>query len=300
MKINAVSRYENLFIKKIFTSGNILQNRYWKLTSGDWFQKHIMDKKYFELGMLYKGAKEAAGDDHPLRAGLVDMVDFKDIPVTTSERIRTTRAIDINPNKFNSYLLFAHGGGMTITSRRYQRMYKELSSSIGIFAPEYRGYGSQLEKVGGMDLRTSMNEDIESGYLELKKRGIKDENISLLGYCGGCTPVIELAKKHPDLKQLILVSPYTSFTYMPAAECFQPYLRTHNYVAPDLENIAEIDVPTSIIHTEGDKLVSFKSVTELAQRAKNLAKWIVIRENGFHQFNRSKTDVIKLLIDAKV
>lgn len=297
MKIPAINRYENLFIKKVFTSNNILQSPYWKFTSGDFFQRHLMGKKYFELGMLYKGAKEAVADEHPLRDDIEKISSFNIIPVDTEERIRTTRAIDINPENFSKYILFAHGGGMTITSRRYQRMYKNLSSLAGIYVPEYRGFGSNLPSAGAIDLRTSMTEDIEAGYKELKKRGIKDEDISIMGYCGGCSPAIELAKKYPALKQLILVAPYVSFTYMPAAECFQPYLKANGYKSPDLENISDVEVPTSIIHTEGDRIIPFAAVAELSEKSKNLANFVVIRDNGFHEFNQAKIEVIKKLVD---
>ena len=193
MKINTISKLENRFIKKIYTSENIPKNNYFKLMANDFSQKYIIGPKFFELGMHYKNAKESLEDkERRLRTYLKDIAQFKTLSVNTSEKINTTNAIEINPNNYDRYLLFAHGGGMLITNNHSQELYKTLATSIGILAPEYRGYGSTYENVNNYDLRKTTTEDMQAGYEYLKNKGFKDENITLLGYCGGCTPAIEI------------------------------------------------------------------------------------------------------------
>lgn len=298
MKINKLDRLSNNFIKKIYTSERIIDNKYWKLATTSFSQKHIITPKFFELGMLYKTAKEAIPEEgRRIRTYLKDISKIKKINVTTSEAIKETTIIDVNPQKHNKYLLFAHGGGTTITSNHYQEMYKVLAPSIGVLAPEYRGYGSSLNQIGAIDLRKTMFEDIEGGYNYLKEKGIKDEDIILTGYCSGCTPAIELAKKHQTFKKLILIAPYVSFKYIPAADCFQTYLNTHNYKSPDIENISQVDIPTIIIHTKGDKVVPFEATIKLSEKAKNLEKFYVLSDKIGHDFNKNKIDLLKKIID---
>jgi dienelactone hydrolase len=257
-----------------------------------------MGKKFFELGMLYKTAKEALPGNTPLRNELVNISKISEIAVKTKEKINKTKIIDVNAGNHKKYVLFAHGGGMTITSNHYQEMYQNLSKKIGIACPEYRGYATQLDKVKGMDLRKTMVEDVEAGVEYLLDKGIKEEDIIVVGYCGGCSTAIAAAAKNPKLKHLILMSPYTSFEYIPAADCFRTYLKHHKYKSFDLETIKNVEVPTTIVHIKGDRMLPFEAPLVLSQHAKSLDKFIVIQSDYHHSFNKTKIDKIEELVDT--
>ena len=292
------TRLENLYIKKIFTTDNrIIDGFSWKLATTDFSQRYIIGNKFFELGMLYKTAKEALPGNTPLRETLKSISKITEIGVKTKEKINTTKLIDVNTGEHKKYVLFAHGGGMTITSNHYQEMYQNLSGKVGIACPEYRGYATQLQEVNGMDLRKTMIEDVEAGVNYLLGKGIKEEDIILVGYCGGCSTAIAAAQKNPKLKHLILMSPYTSFEYIPAADCFRTYLKHHKYKSFDLETIKDVEVPTTIVHIKGDKMLPFEAPLKLSQAAKNLSSFIVIKSDYHHSFNKTKIDVIEEIVD---
>ena len=292
-------RLENLYIKKIFTASRVIDAVHWKIATTNFSQRFLMGQKFFELGMLYKTAKEALPGNTPLRAALKDISKISEIAVKTKEKINKTKIIDVNSSNHKKYVLFAHGGGMTITSNHYQEMYQNLSKKIGIACPEYRGYATQLDEVKGMDLRKTMIEDVEAGVEYLLDKGIKEEDIILVGYCGGCSTAIAAAKKNPKLKHLLLMSPYTSFEYIPAADCFRTYLKHHKYKSFDLETIKDVDVPTTIVHINGDKILPFEAPLKLSQKAKNLSKFIVIKSDYHHSFNKTKIDVIEEIVDKE-
>ena len=292
-------RLENLYIKKIFTANRIIDGFNWKLATTNFAQRYIIGNKFFELGMLYKTAKEALPGNTPLRGALKSISKISEIAVKTKEKINKTKIIDVNASGHKKYVLFAHGGGMTITSNHYQEMYQNLSKKIGIACPEYRGYATQLNEINGMDLRKTMVEDVEAGVDYLLQKGIKEEDIIIVGYCGGCSTAMAAAKKNPKLKHLILMSPYTSFEFIPAADCFRTYLKHHKYKSFDLETIKDVDVPTTIVHIKGDKILPFEAPLKLSQYAKNLSNFIVIKSDYHHSFNKTKIDVIEEIVDKE-
>ncbi len=292
-----LSRLENRFIHKVFTADKILDTRRWKIAGSDFSQRYLMGNKFFELGMLYKTAKDASDEVKPLRNYLKNITKTIEIPVNTSERINTTKLLDINPHNHDTYFVFVHGGGATVTNNHYQELYKNLYDRVGVCAPEFRGYGSDYQAAKGMDLRKTMSEDIDASIQYLKGKGIKEQNIIMMGYCGGCTQALDVAQKYPQLRHLILMSPYTSFEYIPAASSFVTYLKHHTYKSPDLIAAQKINAPVSIIHVNGDQILPFKAPLELSKRVKNLKDFIIIQSDRTHWFNRSKIDLVSSLID---
>lgn len=292
-----ISRLENLYIKKLFTAKKITDAIQWKVVTTDFSQRYLMGKKFFELGMLYKTANDAVGENKPIHDVLKNVAKISEISVKTLEKINSTNIIDVNPLRHENYVLFAHGVGTTITSNYYQKMYAKLANKIGVAAPEYRGYGENLKAVKGMDLRETMTEDIDAGMKYLKNKGIDEKNVIILGYCGGCSQAIAVAKKYKNLKHLILMSPYTSFEYIPAADCFRTYLKYHKYKSPDLENISDVEAPVTIVHVKKDQILPFNAPLELSKRVKKLDKFIILPNDDTHWFNNNKIDVLDSLID---
>ena len=145
-----------------------------------------------------------------------------------------------------------------------------------------------------------MSEDVDASIQYLKDKGIKEQNIILMGYCGGCTQALDVAQKYPKLNQVILMSPYTSFEYIPAANSFVTYLKHHKYKSPDLEIAGKVEAPVSIVHVNGDQILPFKAPLELSKRVKNLKEFLVIQGDNTHWFNRSKIDLVRTLIDKSI
>lgn len=292
-----LSRLENRFIHKVFTADGILNTRRWKIAGSGFSQKYLMGPKFFELGMLYKTSKDAASEAKPLKTYLKDIAKLVEIPVKSTEKIKTTQLLDINPMNHDTYFMFVHGGGATFTNNHYQELYKSLYGKVGVCAPEFRGYGVNYQAGKGMDLRKTMSEDVDAGIQYLLNKGIKEEKIILMGYCGGCTQALDVAQKYPQLKQVILMSPYTSFEYIPAANSFVTYLKHHSYKSPDLLSAQNVEAPVSIIHVNGDQILPFKAPLELSKKVKNLKDFIIIQSDKTHWFNRTKIDLVGRLID---
>lgn len=115
-------------------------------------------------------------------------------------------AWDINPNKSKNYILFLHGMGMNVPN--YQKLYKALMDKAGIFALEYKGYG---KTAGKQTTEQSLYKDVRNGYKYLtKEKGIKPENIIVVGSCMGGALAINLVKSKKNINSLVLIAPLTS------------------------------------------------------------------------------------------
>ncbi|MCM1265014.1 MAG: alpha/beta fold hydrolase [Candidatus Gastranaerophilales bacterium] len=228
---------------------------------------------------------------------------------------KTISAWDINPEKSENYVLFLHGMAQNVTN--YQPLYKKLlAKNTGILALEYRGYGANSSAVCS---EYKLSKDVERAYKFLtKERGVKPQNITVIGHSMGGALAVDFAQKHKDLKSLILVAPIThtdslnpkfwqhkklgmgiSEKLYSFGQKFTPlrWLTARNYNS--LENIKNVETPVHIIHSNNDSVTSTKGARRFAAQARKqgILKDITILKSGGHKVDSAKVDLISEIIE---
>ena len=204
-------------------------------------------------------------------------------------------AYDINPENTDKYIIFFHGSSQNISN--CQRIYKEiLASRYAVLAPEYSGYGKNKSIKAD---ESTLNMDIDAALNYLKNKGIKPQNIGVVGHSFGGYAAVSAVTKEPDAAFAVLISPLNSFRYevenvmnskrfkMPkvflyAYKMFPNMLKPLENMLKTEERISKSNVPFYIIHSVNDNWVPVKSSQSLASRAKLLKKLIILEKGGHH------------------
>ena len=228
---------------------------------------------------------------------------------------KTISAWDMNPNNSENYVLFLHGMAQNITN--YQPLYKKLleNNNTGILALEYRGYGANSSSQCS---EYKLSKDVERAYKFLtKERGIKPENITVMGHSMGGALAVDFAKKHKDINSLVLVAPITHMSELNSkfwqhqrlgigipeklysfGRRFAPirWLTDKNYNS--LDNVTKVETPMYIIHSNNDSVTSTKGAQKLAEIAetKGLLQGFTLLDDGGHKVDSKKIDIISEII----
>ena len=218
-------------------------------------------------------------------------------------------AYDINPDNTDKYIIFFHGSSQNISN--CQRIYKEiLESKFAVLAPEYSGYGKNKPIKAD---ESTLNADIDAALKYLKDKGIKPQNIGVVGHSFGGYAAVSAVAKEPDAAFAVLISPLNSFRYevenvmkskrfkMPKAflyayKMFPNMLKPLENMLKTEERISKSNVPFYIIHSVNDNWIPVKSSQSLASRAKLLKKLIIL-EKGGHHVDDGKLDVLKEILE---
>jgi hypothetical protein len=170
-----------------------------------------------------------------------------------------------------------HGNGGNIGWRGVRaRMY--LDQGFGFLMAEYRGYGGNE----GVPSEEGFYKDARAYLQFLKDKDITGENLVVLGESLGTGVAVKMVSEHPDVRALILETPFTSVVDVAAKRFpFVPVslLLKHRYESSKL--IADINVPILVLHAKDDKIVPFS----FGERLYNLAtepKEMVVYETGGH------------------
>ncbi len=216
------------------------------------------------------------------------------------------QAWDINPNDSEKYIIFYHGLGQNITSN--QEFYKTMiNKGYGVFAPEYGGFGDSTGSVTAKSIR----ENTEAAIKYLKRKGIKPDNIGVVGFSLGSFPAINMAHKNNDLKFLVLISPFNSIKnekdillkgqtlklpklirYLLSKCPFLVDLVDNTF--QNLKKVKKLKLPTYFIHSENDRIISTTSTKELANSSKNLKQFVLLK-NGGHSIETGKINAFNNL-----
>ena len=149
-------------------------------------------------------------------------------------------------------LLLMHGNAGNICTRL--EFYEAwLSLGLNVFTFDYRGYGGS----GGVPSEEGTYQDAEAAHAWLVSRGFAPGNIVALGKSLGGGVASELALR-ATVGGLILQSTFSSILDV-GKELF-PYLpvRRMNKIKYDTVNkLPKIHVPVMIMHSRGDKVISF-------------------------------------------
>lgn len=213
---------------------------------------------------------------------------------------------EINPNNSKKYIIFYHGLGQNISTN--QPMYKSiLDKGYGVLAPEYMSF-EKTELTG-----KSITEKTQAALNYLNQKGIKSENIGVIGFSMGSFPAVETAFRHNKLKFLVLISPFNSLkneigiltqgATIKIPQLIKYSIKKFPFILSHLDNIfktkkklQKIDTPLYIIHSENDKIVPKKSSEELTKKVKNLKQFIVVAKGG-HNIEKNKLDAFNSLSD---
>ena len=248
------------------------------------------------------------------------LVKFDDIMPTLEGKIKTVKiknisAWDINPEKSQNYVLFLHGMSQNVSN--YQRMYEKLlSKNQGIFAVEYRGYGvNKKNKVSENKLR----KDVELAYNYLTEtKGIKPQNITVIGHSMGGALATNFASKHPDIKSLILLCPIVKPSFlgqkfktnknlgigMPNSiknltDKFKPLKWLLDFRFNSMSKMKKNTVPTYIIQSRNDSVTTIGGARILAKvaRRQNILKDFISLPLGGHKVDSAKIEAISKIFD---
>lgn len=218
----------------------------------------------------------------------------------------TSQAWDINPNNSKKYIIFYHGIGQNITSN--QELYKTMiKKGYGVFAPEYGGFGES----SGTVTASSIRQNTIGAIKYLIDKGIKRDDIGVVGFSLGSYPAVTLAHNNKDLKFLVLISPFNSLqnetqvllkgstVKLPKAfkyliEKFPPLIKTLDWSFQTLKKVKSLKLPVYFIHSENDKIISTSSTQELANCSRNL-KELVILKTGGHSIDPEKINAFSKL-----
>ena len=247
-------------------------------------------------------------------------IKFDDIMPTLEGKIKTVKiknisAWDINPEKSGNYVLFLHGMSQNVSN--YQRMYEKLlSKNQGIFAVEYRGYGvNKKNKVSENKLR----KDVELAYNYLTEtKGIKPQNITVIGHSMGGALATNFASKHPEIKSLILLCPIVKPSFlgqkfktnknlgigMPNSiknltDKLKPLKWLLDFRFNSMSKMKKNTVPTYIIQSRNDSVTTIGGARILAKvaRRQNILKDFISLPLGGHKVDSAKIEAISKIFD---
>lgn len=248
------------------------------------------------------------------------LVKFDDIMPTLEGKIKTVKiknisAWDINPKKSQNYVLFLHGMSQNVSN--YQRMYEKLlSKNQGVFAVEYRGYGvNKKNKVSENKLR----KDVELAYNYLTEtKGIKPQNITVIGHSMGGALATNFASKHPEIKSLILLCPIVKPSFigekfktnknlgigMPnciknITDRLKPLKWLLDFRFNSMNKMKKNTVPTYIIQSKNDSVTTIGGARILAKvaRRQNILKDFISLPLGGHKVDSAKIEAISKIFD---
>ena len=221
---------------------------------------------------------------------------------------------DINKGNRQKYVIIMHGLSHNISS--LQDLYSNIveKTNFGILAPEYSGLMHSCEELTYLEPKNLLK-DASVGLEYLRKKGIEDKNIYVLGHSFGGFVATELAEKNKDLGGLILVS--TTNTFKHRAESIQngytelvpPKIRKIIQISPiaklfmssifsTSKHMKKVNVSTDFIHCEKDNLVKIQNIFNLASKSKHLGSFVVLKEGG-HKMDENKINAIVEMLNSK-
>jgi uncharacterized protein len=159
---------------------------------------------------------------------------------------------DTHSRRSSLVVLLCHGNGGNIC-HRLDMAQALLSTGVGVFLFDYRGYG----RSGGRPSEEGTYRDGEAAYRWLEQKGIKGENILLFGESLGGGVAAELAS-HLPCAGLILQSTFTCIADI-GADLF-PWLpvRWLAHIKYDtLSKLPNIKAPVLVMHSRADRLIRF-------------------------------------------
>lgn len=243
----------------------------------------------------------------------IQSISPKLFPYTKEITLKKSYAWDINRDNRKKYLLALHGTSQNISN--LQLLYEAVleKTPYAILAPEFRGFGKN--KPATVSEKTFV-EDASAGLDYLKKqRGIKPEDVCVMGHSLGGFVASKVAQKNPDLGRLILVSSIDSLEHESVS--FEKGTRNKlpKYIRFLFKNfkilrrpllklfktndcLKDVKAPVDIIHSGNDFLIKPASSKNLASKCKNLSS-LTILDSGGHGMDSGKINTIVSILSRE-
>ena len=230
-------------------------------------------------------------------------------------RMKNISAWDINPSDSKEYIFFLHGISQNVSNN--QHLYEAaINKNKGVFAVEYRGYGINNEAKISED---KLKQDVKLAYKYLtENKGIKPENITIIGHSMGGALAADLASKHNDVKSLILISPLCKMSYL--GKKFIQSKTLGPGVPPKIQNLTDkikllktlldfrfnsinkikkTQVPTYILQSKNDTVTTFSGTKHLIETAKRsgILQGFMYFQSGGHKVDSKKVEAISDILD---
>lgn len=180
-------------------------------------------------------------------------------------------------------LLYFHGNGGALEFRS-ESIRRYLDSGRGIFMMSYRGYSGST----GSPSEAANVADAKLAYDQLRKEGVRPEDIILYGESLGTGVAIEVAVEK-EVAGLILDSPYTSIAEL--ASALYPWLPIGLLLKDRYDSILHIrnvHVPILIVHGEADDVIPVEMARRMFREA-NKPKEIVTIPGAGHAIHDPQT-----------
>jgi len=214
---------------------------------------------------------------------------------------------DINPQNSQKYVLVCHGNGQNLND--CQELYNSLhKKGYGVFALEYRGYADNPGSV----YENGFYKDADAALEYLKKKGIKEEKIGVVGYSLGGAVATELSSRK-NLAFTILTSTFNNAKELSKNGVNYLDLKLSDRTKKFIDNfpeslipiknsyrsdrkISKIKNPIVFIHSQDDKGIPISLAKKLSGKATNASFLEFITLNsGDHWLDKDK---IKAISDA--
>ena len=168
-------------------------------------------------------------------------------------------------------VLFSHGNYQTLADiKPFCEDFQQ--HGYNIMAYDYAGYGSST----GTPSEKQACLDIEAVHdWLLQEKGVKAEDIVIMGYSVGGGPSCHLASQRPA-KAIVLCAPFAS-----AVRVVLPFSLPGDKFRND-RLLSKTDTPVLIFHGKQDRVIPFRNAERLYRIAKNTKKKLFAHEQADH------------------
>jgi fermentation-respiration switch protein FrsA (DUF1100 family) len=181
-------------------------------------------------------------------------------------------------NPPRAVVLFTHGNGGNVTSRRHvvELFRDRMNATILVF--DYRGYG----RSSGVPTEAGVLEDARAARRWLAARtGIREDDVVLVGHSLGGGVAVDLAASD-GARGLVLESTFTNLPDVAASHV--PFLPVRAVMQARLDSVAKITAyrgPLLQVHNDPDKIVPYHLGRKLYAAA-NEPKQFITTTGGDH------------------
>ena len=194
------------------------------------------------------------------------------------------------------WVLHLHGNAVSAFSTQQLEHVRRIASfGLNVLSFDYRGYGLTR----GVASEIHMDEDAESAYTELRRRGVAAEHIIVWGHSLGSGPAVNLAAKHVAAALVL----FGAFTSVPdAAADTYPYLPIRWLASVHFDSLSLIPalrMPVLIAHSKGDTIIPYHQGEQLFAAAREPKRFLALGPpyaDGFGGHVDGLYDQLELLI----
>jgi dienelactone hydrolase len=165
-----------------------------------------------------------------------------------------------------NYFLYLHG-----TWGRLPYIVDGLTEYGSVYSIAYPGFSDSQ----GSSSTDKVNESAELALKYMNDKGIKNEQITVLGHSLGGSPALYLSAKHENLNKVVIINTFYSMKAM----CEKQYSILCIFaggVHPSIDYAKQAKAPIVHLHSPTDEFIPFKQGCELEQN-------IASKNHSFHQ-----------------